>query len=172
MIVISNSSALINLVIIGRLDLLREKFGEIIVPQAVWQEVVIEGAGKPGAKEVERANWIRVEEVTNKPLVQLLEQKLDDGESEAIALALEVGADLVLLDERDARDTAESLGLDILGVIGILIWAKKKGLILSLQDELDQLRNVAKFRFNDKLYRRALAEVGDCLLYTSPSPRD
>ncbi len=161
MIVISNSSALINLVIIGRLDLLREKFGEIIVPQAVWQEVVIEGAGKPGAKEVERANWIRVEEVTNKPLVQLLEQKLDDGESEAIALALEVGADLVLLDERDARDTAESLGLDILGVIGILIWAKKKGLILSLQDELDQLRNVAKFRFNDKLYRRVLAEVGE-----------
>ena len=161
MIVISNSSALINLVIIGRLDLLREKFGEIIVPQAVWQEVVIESAGKPGAKEVERANWIRVEEVTNKPLVQLLEQKLDDGESEAIALALEVGADLVLLDERDARDTAESLGLDILGVIGILIWAKKKGLILSLQDELDQLRNVAKFRFNDKLYRRALAEVGE-----------
>jgi len=160
-IVISNSSALINLVIIGRLDLLREKFGEIIVPQAVWQEVVIEGAGKPGAKEVERANWIRVEEVTNKPLVQLLEQKLDDGESEAIALALEVGADLVLLDERDARDTAESLGLDILGVIGILIWAKKKGLILSLQDELDQLRNVAKFRFNDKLYRRVLAEVGE-----------
>lgn len=161
MIVISNSSALINLVIIGRLDLLREKFGEIIVPQAVWQEVVIEGAGKPGAKEVERANWIRVEEVTNKPLVQLLEQKLDDGESEAIALALEVGADLVLLDERDARDTAESLGLDILGVIGILIWAKKKGLILSLQDELDQLRNVAKFRFNDELYRRVLAEVGE-----------
>jgi len=160
-IVISNSSALINLVIIGRLDLLREKFGEIIVPQAVWQEVVIEGAGKPGAKEVERANWIRVEEVTNKPLVQLLEQKLDDGESEAIALALEVGADLVLLDERDARDTAESLGLDILGVIGILIWAKKKGLILSLQDELDQLRNVAKFRFNDELYRRVLAEVGE-----------
>ena len=161
MIVISNSSALINLVIIGRLGLLREKFGEIIVPQAVWQEVVIEGAGKPGAKEVERANWIRVEEVTNKPLVQLLEQKLDDEESEAIALALEVGADLVLLDERDARDTAESLGLDILGVIGILIWAKKKGLILSLQDELDQLRNVAKFRFNDELYRRVLAEVGE-----------
>ena len=161
MIVISNSSALINLVIIERLDLLREKFGEIIVPQAVWQEVVIEGAGKPGAKEVERANWIRVKEVTNKPLVQLLEQKLDDGESEAIALALEVGADLVLLDERDARDTAESLGLDILGVIGILIWAKKKGLILSLQDELDQLRNVAKFRFNDELYRRVLAEVGE-----------
>ena len=161
MIVVSNSSALINLVILGELSLLREKFGQIVIPQAVWQEVVVEGSGKPGAKEVEEASWIRVDSVRDRPFVQLLKQTLDEGESEAIALALEVGADLVLLDERDARDTAEDLGLDMLGVVGILIWAKREGWIPSLKDTLSQLRKVAKFRFSDKLYHRALAEVDE-----------
>ena len=161
MVVISNSSPLINLSIIGRLDLLKSKFSEIMIPQAVWREVVVDGVGKPGAKEVERARWIKVQDVKDRNLVISLERYLDDGESETIALALEMGADLVLLDERDARDTADAFGLSILGVIGILVWARKKQLIPTLKDELIRLQEVARFRFSGELYRRALVEVGE-----------
>ena len=80
---------------------------------------------------------------------------------EAIARALEMGAGLVLLDERDARDTADAFGLNILGVIGILVWARKKQLIPTLKDKLIRLQEVARFRFSGELYRRALAEVGE-----------
>ncbi len=161
MVVISNSSPLINLSIIGRLNLLERKFSEIIIPEAVWREVVVDGVGKPGAKEVEQAGWIKVHDVKDRKLVISLKQYLDDGESEAIALALEMGAGLVLLDERDARDTADAFGLNVLGVIGILVWARKNQLIPALKDELNLLQEVARFRFSGELYRRALVEVGE-----------
>ncbi len=158
MLVASNSSPLINLSIIGRLELLQHKFSEVLIPQAVWREVVIEGIGKPGAEEVEKSGWTKVKEVQDKLLVASLTQHLDDGESEAIALALEMGADLVLLDEKDARETAEAFGLNVLGIVGILVWAKREGLILSLKAELDKLVQTAQFRISKELYRRALAE--------------
>ena len=89
--VVSNSSPLINLARIGRLTLLRELFGVLIVPDAVWQEVVVEGAGQPGADEVRSAEWIQRQAVMNTQLVQALQQDLDAGEAEAIALSLELG---------------------------------------------------------------------------------
>jgi len=159
--IVSNSSPLINLAIIGRLEFLKSKFSEILVPQAVWQEVVFEGMGKPGAKEVEQTEWIKVKDIKDKLLVTSLAQHLDDGESEAIALALEIGADLLLLDERDARETAEAFGLDVLGTIGMLIWAKRKGQIPNLKAELDRLINIAGFWISKELYKRALMEVGE-----------
>ena len=159
--VISNSSPLIHLSIIGRLNLLEKKFSEIMIPPAVWREVVIDGFGKPGAKKVEQAKWIKVQDVNDRNLVISLGRYLDAGESEAIALALEIGASLVLLDERDARDTADAFGLNILGVIGILVWARKKQLIPTLKDELAHLQEIAKFRFSEELYRKALVEVGE-----------
>ena len=161
MVIVSNSSPLINLSLIGRLNILERKFSEIVIPQAVWREVVVDGFGKPGAKEVERARWIKVQDVKDRNLVTSLGRYLDAGESEAIALALEVGADIILLDERDARDTAQAFGLNILGVIGVLIWARKKQWVPNLKDELIRLQEVARFRFSGELYRRALVEVGE-----------
>ncbi|MEW6458159.1 MAG: hypothetical protein AB1441_03675 [Bacillota bacterium] len=84
MSIVSNTSALINLVRIGKLDLLRQLYGELIVPEAVWQEVVVEGAGQPGADEIKSAAWIKMHAVTNRQLVQVLQQALDTGESEAV----------------------------------------------------------------------------------------
>jgi predicted nucleic acid-binding protein len=77
--VVSNSSALINLTRIGKLTLLRELFGVLIVPDAVWQEVVVEGAGQPGADEIGSADWIQRQAVMNMQLVQALQQDLDGG---------------------------------------------------------------------------------------------
>jgi len=159
--VVSNASALINLARIGKLDLLRELYGQIIIPQAVWREVVVEGDGQPGADEVKSASWIKTKRVTNRHLVRALQQDLDAGESEAIALALEVEAELLLMDERLGRGTARHLGLRYVGLIGVLIEAKRKGLIRAIKPYLDALRDAAGFRVEDALYLRVLQDEGE-----------
>jgi len=82
--IVSNSSPLINLARIGKLGLLRELYGELIIPEAVWHEVVVEGSGQPGADEVKGADWIKAQVVTNRDLKRALQQELDAGEAEAI----------------------------------------------------------------------------------------
>ncbi len=96
--VVSNSSILIALSRIGQLDLLSQRFKEgIIIPQAVWHEVVETGIGRNGANEVKSANWITVHKITNNSLFALLYTELDKGESEAITLSIEEQADIILL---------------------------------------------------------------------------
>jgi len=159
--VVVDSSVLISLSAINQLELLRKRFSEVTIPQAVQEEVVIEGKGQPGSQEVKSSNWIRVQEVKDRSFVRLLEVELDRGESEAIALARELNADLVLLDEKDARSRAKRVGLRILGTIGILIWAKKTSHICNLQEQLDALRDKAKFRIIPGLYEQALKSVSE-----------
>ena len=118
MSVVSNASPLISLARIGRLNLLHELYGQLLIPEAVWREVVVDGAGEPGAEEVAAAPWIRACAVTNTPLIAALRQELDAGEAEAITLALEAEAELLLMDERVGRETARHLGVRRIGVIG------------------------------------------------------
>jgi len=125
MIFVSNASPLVNLARIGRLELLRDLFGEMCVPDAVWEEVVVAGEGQPGAQLLAQARWVVRRQVQNRSLVQALRQELDAGEAEAIVLALELKADLLLMDERLGRETAQHLGLKPTGVIGVLIEAKR-----------------------------------------------
>jgi len=161
-VAISDSSTLINLAAIGRLSLLREFYEKIIVPQAVWEEVVIEGRGRPGAIEVEAARdagWIEVATPQDSNLVSLLQRDLDQGEAEAIALAVERKVSIVLLDESEARRMAEIYGLAKTGVIGILLRAKLEGKIRSLKEELDRLRQEAGFWIAEDLYHQVLQEV-------------
>ena len=160
--VISNASVLIGLSSIGMLLLLRERFPEgILVPEAVWREVVDEGAERPGAREVSAANWIKVQKVKDKRMVGLLRAELDEGEAEAIALAHEVGAYVVLLDERDARRAAMRMGRKVLGTVGILLWGKQTGKLVSLREQLDAMRSQGKFRISQRLYDRVLREAGE-----------
>lgn len=161
MSVVSNASALINLARIGKLTLLRELYGELIIPEAVWQEVVVEGAGQPGADEVESATWIKTQAATNRQLVNALQQDLDAGEAEAIALTLEIGAELLLMDEHLGRETARHLGLRYVGLIGALVEAKRRGLIRAVKTHLDALRDIAGFRVVDALYARVLQDEGE-----------
>lgn len=161
---ISNSSTLLNLAIIGRLSLLREFHEKIIVPPAVWQEVVIEGRGRAGAAEVEaahRAGWIEIVRPKDQELLKLLKRDLDDGESEAIALAVQQNADIVFLDEADARQIALLYGLRKSGVVGVMVRAKQQGMLPSLKAELDRLRHEAGFWIAEELYQQALREVGE-----------
>ena len=158
---VSNSSPIMNLAAIGRLDLIKLKFGNIVIPDAVWCEVVIDGKGKRGAEDVENSDWIKIQSVRDKALVKALEKDLDSGESEAITLAVENNADVLLLDDKSARLIAANLGLNIIGIVGILIWAKKEGVIEQLSKELENLRKKANFRMSEDLIKRALQEVDE-----------
>jgi predicted nucleic acid-binding protein len=128
------------------LALLHDKYPDgVLIPVAVWREVVEQGEKRAGARKVDQADWITVHDVKNREMVQILEEK----------------ADVVLLDERDARRAAKQLGLRVLGTVGVLVWAKQGGKIASLRENLDKLKNMAKFRISQTLYDRALGEVGE-----------
>lgn len=161
MIVVSDSSPLISLARIGELGILRRLYGEILIPQAVWDEIVVEGEGRPGADEVRGSGWIRCELVSNLHLARILRRELGAGEAEAIALAVERDADLLIIDERLGREIASYLGLNVIGVIGVLVEAKHKGIIRSVKAYLDKLRELAGFRISDALYSRVLRDEGE-----------
>ncbi len=160
MLVVSNSSPLIHLGKIGLLDLLAERFDQVLVPKAVWQEAVEEGGDEPDAKAIATASWIKVQEVPFSPLLTTLSALLDKGEAEAIVLAMEVRADLILLDESDARRIAELYGLRKTGLLGVLIEAKREGRIQSLKVYLDQLCTTG-FHLSEQIYNEALEAVNE-----------
>lgn len=159
--VVSNTSPLMNLAIIGRLDLLRHFYETIHVPQAVWDELVEQGAGKPGSEAIAAAQWIQTHTVQNQHLVAALREQLDSGESEAIALALELKATLILLDETEGRRVATLYGLNKTGALGILLRAQKDGVISSFKDEMDKLKQEAHFWISPPLFEKLLRTAGE-----------
>ena len=158
--VVSNTSPILNLAIIGQLELIRQQFGQVQIPLAVLLELkVLED--RPGSKEIQAAvdmGWIEVQEVSSQLSVQLLQQVLDQGESEAITLAVDLKADRILLDERDGRKIAKSLGLKVTGVLGILLRANQEGELSSLSGVIDALIKTAGFRISPELLAKILAE--------------
>lgn len=156
MIVASNTSPLTNLAAIGQFQLLQALYGKVYIPDGVWVELNVFGKAWPGSKEVSSAAWIEPRKVQNQGLVTVLRRDLDIGEAETIALALELKADLVFLDERDGRYAAQRLGLEVVGVIGILLEAKNKEQLEFLKPHLDDLRQQAGFYIRSSLYQYAL----------------
>ncbi|MFH1906884.1 MAG: DUF3368 domain-containing protein [Chloroflexota bacterium] len=144
--------------------MLEDFYERVTIPIAVWHEVVDEGKGRSGALEIEQAQrdgWIEVLEPKDKVLLRLLKQELHDGEAEVIALALEERAEIILLDESDARKVAELFHLRKTGIIGLLIRAKLKGLVVSLRQELDRLQDEGGFWIDNELYQQALRAAGE-----------
>lgn len=161
MIVVSNTSPITNLAAIGELELLNRLYGEIVIPEGVWDELHSMGVNWPGATEVDSASWVSRRSVQNGLLVDVLSLELDRGEAETIALALELTADLVLLDEREGRRTARRLGLSVIGVLGILLDAKQRGYLLAIGPSVDALRKSAGFYLTDTLVRSVLELAGE-----------
>jgi predicted nucleic acid-binding protein len=159
--IVSNTSPIINLACIDRLDVLPALFGEIAIPDAVFHEIATAHPDAPGASDVRTAPWVRRRSVVNRPLVDSLRLELDPGEAEAIACAVEANAKLLLIDERRGRLVALRLGLATTGLMGVLLLARKKGLIESIRPLLDDLRRVAGFWIGDALYAQVLREAGE-----------
>ena len=161
LIVVSNTSPLTNVAAIGQLDLLHLILGHIMVPQAVYSELTFGGVSWPGAAEVASAGWIRIRPVETSHLINALRLELDHGEAEAIALALHLKADLVLIDEQAGREAARYLGLNVMGVVGLLVRAKQLGHIENVVQHLDALRQQAGFYLSESIYRHALSLAGE-----------
>jgi predicted nucleic acid-binding protein len=161
MIVVSNTSPIVKLAAVGRLDLLQQLYGAILIPAAVYVEIVVVGAGLPGALEVQTLPWFQQRPVTPSALLTRLRLGLDPGEAEAVALADEIKADLILLDERRARRVASQLGLSRVGVLGILIEAKRGGLLAAVRPVLDDLIATAGFWVAGPLYDQILQAAGE-----------
>lgn len=161
MIVVSNTSPLTNLAAIGLFHLFYELYGRIHIPDGVWNELNAYNKSWPGSKEVASAPWVEKQTPKNQQIVTALQRDLDRGEAEAIALALELGADLVLLDERDGRRVAQRFGLRVVGVLGILIEAKSKGLVVTIKPHLDDLRQQAGFYIHETIYQYVLTLAGE-----------
>ncbi len=153
MIVVADASPLIALARIGRLELLRKAFGTLLLPEAVWREVVEAALDKAGAGEVFQANWIERRPVADAGLVALLRHDLGAGEAEAIVLAREVGADLVLMDERMGRAAAKRLGLRVTGLVGVLIEARERSLLTDTEAVVNDLHRKAGFWLSEELRR-------------------
>jgi len=137
MIVISDSSPLIALSIIEKLDILPKLFDEIYVPDAVFQEVV--KTDKPFGKELGVFLSGRTKNVINQMAVKILSADIGAGEAEAIVLALEQQPAVVLIDDLKARKFAIINGLQTIGTMGVLLKAKKEGLIKELRPLISKL---------------------------------
>jgi uncharacterized protein len=155
-IVVSNTSPLTNLAAIGQFPLLQKLYGEIKIATGVWHELNAGGRIWPGSVEVSNASWIVQHDVENLQMVTALRRDLDRGEAESIVLALELEADLILLDERDGRNAARRLGLQVVGVLGVLLEAKATGLITAVRPHIDDLRQDAGFYVSNSVYRSVL----------------
>lgn len=159
MIVVSDSSALIALGSAGELSLLRDLFEEVLIPRRVWDEVV--QANRPGAEQVTAAEWIRTIPAPDTSFLLALQGEVDPGEAEAIALAYEVKADILLLDERRARKLAISMGFPVVGVVGVLLRAKQQGFLPELKPALDRMKTLQGFRISAKLYEDTLRDADE-----------
>jgi predicted nucleic acid-binding protein len=145
---IANSTPIISLSVLGKLDLLKGIFTEVFVPKAVYNEVVAKGSDKIGSKELASATWIYVLETTNILSKSSIMLELDEGEAEVITLAKEKSIDTVIIDEFAGRQYASLLGLNVIGTLGILLAAKNKGLVGEIRPLMDVL--ISHHRYIDQ----------------------
>lgn len=163
MIIVSDTSPLSNLAIVDHLFLLKEIYQTVVIPEAVAEELENAQADEPRIAAVLSLDWVVVRTAQNVVLISELrnERLLDRGESEAIALALELGAEELLIDERLGRREAARLGISMTGVLGVLLIAKRRGLIPAVRPVIDELITVAKFRVSSQLYVEVLTAANE-----------
>ncbi|QEI43653.1 hypothetical protein BMF77_04273 [Dolichospermum sp. UHCC 0315A] len=160
MIIISNTSPISNLAAIGQLTLLQQLYGKVIIPQAVYQEILACGSTDPGTLALQTLDWIEVIPVTNVVLIQTLQTILDPGEAEAIALAVELNADRLIIDERKGINEAIKSSLQVTGLLGIILAARQQGFIPLVKPILDDL--IANgFWIREQLYAEVLLLAGE-----------
>lgn len=160
MIVVSDTSVISGLIKIQELALLEKLFSKVIIPTKVQEELKDLEFFNYSLTEYKKANWIEIKSASDTQFIQELSASLDSGEAEATALALELYADFLLIDERKGRFTAEQYGLTIIGLVGILIKAKELNHVPVIKPLLDKLI-AENFRVSKVLYDTVLKMVGE-----------
>ena len=158
MLIVSDASPIIALAICNKLDLLDKLFDQVFIPQAVFNELTVPNKHKI----IEITEWAKSKIVPAKNIaaVTAFSLNLDPGESEAISLYIETGADYLLIDDKKGRTIAARNGVRIIGTMGVLLWAKQKGFLTTVKSTLDILMQT-DFRISDILYRQILDRAGE-----------
>jgi uncharacterized protein len=157
--IVGDAGPLIAFARIGQLDLLRQVVEDIILPDAVYEEIATKGRSRPGAQQLAESGWVRRREINAPDLLDSLPAHLHPGEREAIALALELNAQL-LIDERRGRAVAKALGIDVVGSLTVLAEAKKRGFIRLAGPLVTALVDAGHW-LEASLVRTFLEEVGE-----------
>ena len=160
---VSNTSPLSSLAVIGRLSLLRSQFSEIWIPTAASQELDAhpDPAALAAIQAAIREKWVQVASPAPSRLLNVLSLHLHRGEAETIALAAELRAEVVIIDEQEGRQLAAEAGLVVTGVLGILLRAKQSGHIPALKPEIQVLRHKVHFFIAPLLEAKVLAAAGE-----------
>jgi uncharacterized protein len=161
--IVSDTSPILALSAIGHLGLLQDQFGKVLIPRAVLAELKVETDFR-GTDAIQLAldnGWLKVEEIQNKPLAKSLSLELHKGEAEAITLAMDLGVDMIVMDERIGREHARALGLKTVGILGVLLNAKKHGNIDSVSGAMKSLRREVGFFISEHLYQEVLKQASE-----------
>ena len=154
--IVSNTTPISNLLHIDKISLLAELFGAVYIPEAVANELnVLFLSSREWQKCLEEERVI-VQPISNTIMARQMVPLLHQGEAEAICLALEKKAKLCLMDDKDGRIIAQSNNLPITGTLGILLKAKKTGLVSSVKQLIDRLRAEHHFWVKEDMYQKVL----------------
>lgn len=156
--VVSNTTPIISLLKLSRLDILKELYTKISIPFAVFQEIEA-GKNKGYYQDLSKIDWIKIIKIQDKQALKYF-LDLDAGESEAIVLATELGADTIIIDEKLGRFHAKHADLKVIGTIGILIKAKNQGIIKDLKPLLYELAEKNVW-ISEKLITEILKQTGE-----------
>jgi len=155
---VSNTTPIISLLKLNRLEILQKLYTEVYIPFAVYDEIEA-GKSKGYYKDLPKIGWINIIGIQDKQAIKYF-LDLDAGEAEAIVLATEIGADLIILDEKLGRFHAKHAGLKVTGTIGVLIKAKRDGFIKELKPLLTELTDKEVW-ISEKLRTEVLKIVGE-----------
>jgi predicted nucleic acid-binding protein len=161
MVVVADTSPLTALLHLQQMQLLQRLYGQVIIPVTVAAELKTLVAFGYDISFLDDQATYAIRQATDLKLIQSLTIYPDAGEAEAIALARELKADLLLIDEKPGKQFAEAGHIACKGVVGVLIEAKLKGYIPMIKPLLDDLVNNLKFRLSDKIYQPALQKAGE-----------
>ncbi|MBP3610572.1 MAG: DUF3368 domain-containing protein [Lachnospiraceae bacterium] len=164
MIVVSDTTPLISLLKIGHIDLLEKLFGQVLIPQAVFQELTVDERFLVEAEQIRQKHFIVVSAVKNPESVSILKRAtgLDKGESEAIVLTDERNADILLMDEAKGRAVSAQLGLKVMGTIGVLMAAYEEQKLTSseVRECIDGLQRAGR-HIGQRHYQMLLDKLAD-----------
>lgn len=159
MIVVSDTSPIRGLIAIGKSELLEQLFKKVIIPQAVANELLRIKVLETEINLFLKQSWIEVKQVRHIEEYTHIRKHLDEGETEAIILAQQLNAELLLMDESKGRKLAKELHIKSLGLIGVLLKAKKNSLITEVKPLLDELMNKHGFWIQKDLYLHILESI-------------
>ncbi|PZU97490.1 MAG: DUF3368 domain-containing protein [Leptolyngbya sp.] len=161
MTLVSDTSSLGSLALIDYLWLLEAIYGTVVVSEVVARELAT--AQNARIQAVLSVDWVQVQVPGEGAIatIQKQGQQFNLGDTHTLALALQLNADELLINERRGRQVAQDLGLSVIGIVGIILIAKQRALIPSVRRVMDTLVELAGFRISHQLYQKILKFVNE-----------